>query len=163
MASILSTTIEEKKYFCISFFSLNNMENRFEVCCFNYYIVRFTSQYDRLNCEGKHTPEFTIYFHKRNNENCYCLDCKQLGQYWRCVNENHDKLCFQKCTKCLICKEASEIYNELQESYFFYPNTKLAGADKPYQPVKWHIFTATNKSKFRIEIAKSIPHSGPWF
>ena len=94
------------------------MENRFEVCCFNYDIVRFTSQYDRLNCEGKHTPEFTIYFHKRNNEYCYCLDRKQLGQYWRCVNENHDKLCFRKRTKCLIFKEASGILTSYRKVTF---------------------------------------------
>ena len=112
------------------------MENRFEVCCFNYDTVCSTSQRDRLSCEGKHTPEFTVYFHKINNEYCYCLDRKQLGQYWHCVNENDHKLCFQKCTKCLICKKASKIFYKLQESYFFYPNTKLAGADKPYVPTK---------------------------
>ena len=150
-------------FLCISFFTLNNMENRSEVCCFNYDIVHSTFQCDRLSCEGKHTPKFTVYFHKSNSEYCYCPERKQLGKYWRCVNENHDKLYFKKCNKCLICKEASEIFNELQQSYFFYRNTKLADADKPYQPVKWRIFTATNKSKFRIEIAKSIPHSGLWF
>ena len=64
------------------------------------------------------TPEFTVYYHRSNNEYCYCLDRKQLGQYWRCVNENHDKLCFRKRTKCLIFKEASGILTSYRKVTF---------------------------------------------
>ena len=44
----------------------------------------------------------------------------------------------------------------------FYPNTKVRTSfeSKPYRPVKWRVYRATNKKEFRIEIAKSIPHIG---
>ena len=50
----------------------------------------------------------------------------------------------------------SDIYKELRKNYF-YPNENKS-SDKPFQPIRWHNFTATNNSKFRIEIAKSFPH-----
>ena len=58
----------------------------------------------------------------------------------------------------------SDVFSELQDSYFFYPKTSVANNDEiPYQPVLWRIFTSTlnNRNKrFRIEIAKSIPNTG---
>ena len=39
----------------------------------------------------------------------------------------------------------------------FYPNESKS-TDKPFQPIRWRIFTATNNSKFKIEIAKSVPY-----
>ena len=47
------------------------------------------------------------------------LTVEKLGQYWRCVNKNHDKLCFRKCTKCLIFKKASEILTSYRNVTFF--------------------------------------------
>ena len=59
----------------------------------------------------------------------------------------------------MLCQEVSDIYQELRKTTFFYPNeSKSTG--KPFQSIKWRIFTASNNSKFRIEIAKSIPHVG---
>ena len=55
------------------------MENK---CYHSYDIIRSTTQCDRLNCEVNHNPAFDIFFHKVNNEYCYCLDRQQLGQYW---------------------------------------------------------------------------------
>ena len=59
----------------------------------------------------------------------------------------------------------SEVFIELQDSYFFQPKTKPPNCfeDKPYQPVMWHLFNRSidkNNKRFRIEIAKSIPHIG---
>ena len=85
-----------------------------------------------------------------------------MGQYWQCIVENSALLCPSKCEKCEVCKETSHIFTKLKDSCFFYPNTKVPASfeSKPYQPVKLRIFTAANKKKFRIEIAKSIPHIG---
>ena len=59
----------------------------------------------------------------------------------------------------------SDVFSELQDSWFFYPKTTLANNHDgiPYQPVLWRIFTSTlNKrnEKVRIEIAKSVPNTG---
>ena len=142
-----------------------DMENRFEFCCSDFDVVRSTSECDRLTCDGKHNPVFTILFPKSSNEYCYCLSRVQLGQYWQCVCENQKLICPKKCNifdtfnKCMLCQEVSDIYEELRKNYFFYPNESKS-TDKPFQPIRWHIFTATNNSKFRIEIAKSVPYVG---
>ena len=34
-----------------------NTKNRFEKCCFDYDLIRVTTQCDRLNCEVKHDPK----------------------------------------------------------------------------------------------------------
>ena len=57
----------------------------------------------------------------------------------------------------------SDVFNELQDSYFFYPKTIVANNQEeiPYQPVLWRVFNSVinkNNNKFRIEIRKSIPH-----
>ena len=57
----------------------------------------------------------------------------------------------------------SHVFVELQDSYFFIPNTKVANnyEDKPDQPVMWRVFNKpSNKKEFRIEIAKSIQDIG---
>ena len=115
------------------------MENRFEKCCFDYDLVRVTTQCDRLNCEVIHDRHLNFFFQKNNDEYCYCLDCNQLNQYWRGVTQNMKLLCPKDCGNCFACKEFSLIYIELQESYFFRANVS------PYKPVKWRIFTATNE------------------
>ena len=50
-----------------------DMENRFEFCCSDFDVVRSTSECDRLTCDGKHNPVFTIFFQKSSNDYCYCL------------------------------------------------------------------------------------------
>ena len=93
------------------------------------------------------------------------MNREQLGQYWRCVIEDRDVFCPDRCDKCNICKEMSDVFPELQESYFFYPRTDYANnqEDIPYQPILSKIFTSVfdkNNKKFRIEIGKSIPNRG---
>ena len=110
-------------------------------------MICVTSQCDWLNCEVNHDPPFEIFSHKNNDEYYYCLNCKQLNQYWHCVTQNMKLLCPRDCGKCFACKEFSLIYAEWQESYFFCANFSSSGHMKSYQTVKWRIFTATNKKK----------------
>ena len=55
----------------------------------------------------------------------------------------------------------ADIFTELQDSSFFYPNTSVANNQEviPYQLVLWRVFTSIidkNNKKFRINIGKSI-------
>ena len=137
MGQLVPLISKTSEFLCIFLVKKSNMENRFERCCFDYDLIRSTTQCDRLNCEGNHNPAFDICFHKVNNECCYCLNHQQLAQYWRCyVQKNVINVMFVK--KYLLFLPAYKIV-------IFYPNTTLAGAEKPYQPVKWRIFTATIK------------------
>ena len=85
-----------------------DMENGFEFSCSKFAVVRSTSECDRLTCNGKHNPVFTILFQKSSNEYCYCLSRVQLEQYWQCISENR-KICPKKCNsfdtfnKCMLC------------------------------------------------------------
>ena len=93
------------------------------------------------------------------------MNRKQLQQYWDCVSKNREAICPEKCSvfdvfnKCMLCREVADIWYELQKNYLFYPDEKVT-ADKPLQPIKWHVFTVINNSKFKIEIAKSVPFDG---
>ena len=98
-----------------------------------------------------------------NNRYFYCLNRKQLGQYWQCVIKDRDTFCPEICEKCSICKEITDMFVQLQDSYFFYPKTRPANnqENSPYQPVLWRVYNKfINKisNKFYTEIAKSIPH-----
>ena len=141
------------------------MENRYSNCCFNFEVVGLHSECDRLNCKGNHSPVFTIYREKPHGFYCYCLNRKQLGQYWRCIVEDCKFMCPSECGHCSICREMSHIFVELQEAYFFQPNLicRSASQGMPLQPVLWRVFNRSinkNSASFRIEIAKSIPHIG---
>ena len=102
-----------------------DMENRFEFCCSDFDVVRSTSECNRLTCDGKHNPVFTILFQKSSNEYCYCLNRVQMRQYWRCVCENQKLICpkkgniFDTFNKCILCQEVSDIYEELRKTIFF--------------------------------------------
>ena len=128
------------------------MENRFLLCCHDSLLVGTRSECDRFSCqEGNHSPVFNLYFHKGNNEYFYCINREQLGQYWKCVVEDRDSFCPSRCDQCNICKEMSDVFTELQDTYL------------PYQPVLWRVFNSVinkNNKNFRIEITKSIPPSG---
>ena len=59
----------------------------------------------------------------------------------------------------------SDVFTKLQDSYFFHPKTNVPNNQEKlsYQPVLWRVFNSVinkNNKNFRIEIAKSIPHSG---
>ena len=101
------------------------------------------SECDRLSCEHeKHSLEFDVYYHKVNNEYFYRLNRKQLGQYWQCVTKDRDTFCPERCEKCSICKEMTDIFSGLQDSFLFYPKQSVAkNFDQvSYQPVLWRIF-----------------------
>ena len=140
------------------------MENRFEICYHDSLLIGTRSECDRLSCiEGNHAPLFNLYYHKINNEYFYCVNREQLGQYWHCVVEDRDTLCPYRCDKCKMCKEMSDVFPELQDSYFFYPRTDAANSQEeiPYQPILWIISTTVidkNNERFRIEIGKSNPN-----
>ena len=79
--------------------------------------------------------------------------------------EDRDSFCPSRCDQCNICKEMSDVFTELQDSYFFHPKTSVANNQKKltYQPVLWRVYNSAinkNNKNSRIEIAKLIPHSG---
>ena len=129
-------------------------------------MIATRSECDRLSCEHeKHSSEFDVYYHKVNNEYFYCLNQKQLGQYWQCVIKDRDTFCLERCGKSTIGKEMTNVFNELQDSSSFYPKQSLANNVDlvPYQPVLWRVFNSVidkKNKKFRIEIGKSSPHTG---
>ena len=100
------------------------MTNRFEICCHDSLLIAIRSECDRLTCKGKFTCN--LFYHQVNNEYFYCVNREQLGQYWRCVVEDRDTFCPDRCDKCTICQEMSNVFTELQDSYFFYPNSHQA-------------------------------------
>ena len=94
----------------------------------------------------------------------YCLNRNQLSQYWKCVVEDHVFFCPSRCDRCSVCKEISDIFSELHNS-FFYPKTAVANNHDEilYQSALWRIFTSIldkRNKRFIIETAKSIPNSG---
>ena len=73
---------------------------------------------------GKHT-EFTLFFHKINNTSFYCLNRKQLEEYWKCIVKDQEVFCPEKCNKCDVCELLSKAHEELKDSWFFTPNKSL--------------------------------------
>ena len=141
------------------------MVNQFLTFCYDSVLIGTRSKRDRLQCQGNHNPVFNVFHHKVKNQYFYCLNRKQLGQYWRCVVEDRDYFCSSRCERCSICKEMTDVFSELQDSWFFYPKTTVANNfDRtPYQSVLWRVFTSIldkKNRKFRFEIAKSIPDTG---
>ena len=120
------------------------MENRFLTCCYDSVLIGTRSKRDRLQCQGNHNPVFNVFHHKVNNQYFYCLNRKQLGQYWRCVVEDRDYFCSKRCDRCSICKEMTDVFSELQDSSFFYPKTTVANNFDQirYQSVLWRVFTS---------------------
>ena len=119
------------------------MVNQFLTFCYDSVLIGTRSKRDRLQCQGNHNPVFNVFHHKVNNQYFYCLNRKQLGQYWRCVVEDRDYFCSSRCDRCSICKEMT-VFSELQGSWFFYPKTTVANNfdQIPYQSVLWCIFTS---------------------
>ena len=142
------------------------MENGFLKYCFDSLLIGTRSECDRFRCqEGNHNPAFKLYHHKVNNEYFYWVNRDQLGQYWKCMVDDRDYICPQKCDKCAICKEMTDMFTELTYSYFSYPKTSVANNQEeiPWQPVRRRVFNSVinkNDNNFCIEIEESIPHRG---
>ena len=51
--------------------------------------------------------------------------------------EDRDSFCPSRCDQCNICKEMSDVFTELKDSYFFYPKANVANNHEEisYQPV----------------------------
>ena len=93
------------------------MENRFLICCHNSLLIGTRYECDRLQCQGNHDPAFNVFYHKVINRHFYCLSRNQLGQYWKCVVEDRDFFCSGRCDRCSVCKEISDVFSELQDSF----------------------------------------------
>ena len=95
------------------------------------------------------------FFYKVNNEYFYCLNIKQLDEYWECIIKGQEIFCSEKCHDCVVCKFLTEAHDGLRRGYFLSPRK-----DAPYQPILWKIFTnvigKTNKSILRVEIGKTV-------
>ena len=61
-------------------------------------------------------------------------------------------VCPEKCDQCDVCKGLAELFENLQDAYFFTPNKQN------HQPVLWKVyFKGGNISKkFRIEIGETV-------
>ena len=73
--------------------------------------------------------------------------------------------CPERCDKCNICKEMTDVFTELQDSCFFYPKTVVANNHNniPYQPVLWRIFTSIIDKNKKILYRDSKINSKSWF
>ena len=91
----------------------------FEKCCFDAQVVGTEKECDKLSCDGKNT-EFSLLFHKVNNEYFYCLNRKQLDEYWECIVKDQEIFCSEKCHDCVVCKFLTEAHDGLRRSYFFH-------------------------------------------
>ena len=125
----------------------------FKKYCFDAQEVGTRKECDRLSCDGKHT-EFALFFHEKNNQYFYCLNKKQLEEYWGCIVKDQDVFCSEKCNNCVVCKFLTNTYDELKSTYFF-----SARKDIPHKHILWQIFTdvidKNNKIIFRIKIGKT--------
>ena len=91
----------------------------FKKCYFDAQVVGTQKECDILNCDGKLT-EFTLFFHKVNNEYFYCLNRKQLDEYWECIVKDQEIFCSEKCHDCVVCKFLIEASDGLRRIYFFH-------------------------------------------
>ena len=128
------------------------MAKYFEKCCFDSEKMGVINECDRMSCILNRKHDFDVYFHHVSDESFYCLNRKQLGEFWHCVIEDQNSFCPEKCEKCDVCKELAEVSENLQDGYFF------KSSEHKHQPVSWKVIfkRGNNSKKFRIEIAKTI-------
>ena len=128
------------------------MSYYFQKCCCDSEKIGVINECDRMSCILNRRHEFEKYYYKRNDETFYCLHRKQLGKYWHCVIEDQRFFCPERCDDCEVCKVLNEVFENLQDAYFFTPNKNK------HQPVFWRFFSkrVNNSEKFRIEIAKTV-------
>ena len=85
-------------------------------CCFDSGKIGLRNECDRFSCisNGKHN--FGLFSHQNNNETFYCLNRKQLEEYWQCVIAERQAFCSDKSCFCEICKEFDEFSDCLKRS-----------------------------------------------
>ena len=107
---------------------------------------------DRMSCILNRKHDFEKYYHKGKDETFCCLNRKQLGEYLHCVIEDQRIFCPEKCDEFEVCKVLNEVFENLQDAYFFTSNKNK------HQPILWRVFLkgVNNSRKFRIEIAKTV-------
>ena len=74
---------------------------------------------DRMSCILNGNHSFEICFYLTNDESFYYLSRKQLAEYWHCVTVDQKTFCPETCDDCDVCKELAEVFENLQNSYFF--------------------------------------------
>ena len=67
----------------------------FMECCFEHQKTHIIEECDLMGCEGKH--HFQEYFIEKKDDRkrlarFYCLDRKQLGEYWLKQKQRHSAL-----------------------------------------------------------------------
>ena len=140
------------------------MKNRFSICCHDSLLVGTQSECDRLSYEHeKHSPEFNVYYHKANNEYFYCLNHKELGQYWQ-LSLQIEMLFVLKNVKNAVFVKKWQMFllNCNIVSFFIHKSVAYNFGQVPYQPKFWRVLNSVidkRNKKFRIEIGKSIPHT----
>ena len=124
----------------------------FQKCCFDSEKIEVINECGRMLCILNRKHEFQKYYHKGNDETFYCLNRKQLGEYWHCVIEDQKVFCPEECDECKVCKVVIEVFENLQVAYVFTPNKNK------HQPILWRAFFKgiNNSKKFRLEIAKTV-------
>ena len=124
----------------------------FQKCCFDSEKIDVINECDRMSRIFNRKHEFEKYSHKGNDETFYCLNTKQLGEYWHCVIEDQRVFCPEKCDECEVCKAVIEVLENLQDAYLFTLNKNK------HQPILWRVFFKgiNNSKKFRSEMAKTV-------
>ena len=63
-----------------------------------------------------------LYFFIKNNQYFYCLNRKQLEEYWGCIVKDQEVFCPEKCNKCVVCKFRTKTYDELKSACWVIQN-----------------------------------------
>ena len=73
-----------------------------------------------MSCILNRKHDFEKYYHKANDETFYCLNRKQHGKYWHCAIEDQRIFCPEKHDEYEVCNVLKEVFENLQDTYFFY-------------------------------------------
>ena len=90
------------KLFRIIYLFRNKIAYYFQKCCFDSEKIDVINECDRMSRIFNRKHEFEKYCHKGNGETFYCLNTKQLGEYWHCVIEDQRIFCPEKCDECEV-------------------------------------------------------------
>lgn len=83
------------------------MPYSFEKCCFDSQDLGVVKDCNRTSCILNRSHNLKLLYHRNNDESFYCLNGKDLGEYWHCVQNDQQTLCPNKCKKYAVCKEFS--------------------------------------------------------